>query len=112
MNWETIVFILVLLTGLFRFLTLCGKLVKTVQTRVNTELGIMVQDQVFVIAERAVIITERVFKNSKEPKEKKSQMKLHNATTIIVDVLLQNGLDPKMFNTQGLIDCALFKLGL
>jgi len=112
MHWETITFIVALLTGLYRFLVLCGRVVTTLKAKVNAELGIKIQDQVFAIAERAVMITERVYQDSKEPQEKKSILKLHNATTIIVDVLLQNGLDPKMYNIPGLVDCAMFKLDL
>lgn len=111
-HWQTIAFLLCFLALIFRFLTLCNQLVKTLQHRVNAELGIMVQDHVFTIAERAVMITERAYKNSTDPKKEKWQKKQHNAMTIIVDVLLQNGLDPKSYNIPGLIDCAMFKLGL
>jgi hypothetical protein len=111
-HWQLITFLLCSLAGIFRFLTLCNHLVKTLQRRVNAELGMMIQDHVFVIAERAVMITERSFKNSTYPKEKKCHLKLNNAKTIIVDVLLQNGLDPKLYNIEGLIDYAMFKLSL
>lgn len=112
MAWETITFICCILAGIFRFLTLCNRLVKAMQLRVNTEAGIIVQDQVFKTAERAVMIVEQEFKKSKYEGEEKSRLKHHQAQTIIVDVLLQNGLNPSSYNLQGLISYALCKLGL
>lgn len=72
-------------------------------------------EQAKQIIEDAVLLTEIDSTRTElrhVPPEKKAESKLTYCQGIISDVFMQNGIDYRAYNTEGLINLALFKNGL
>ena len=61
------------------------------------------QEDVFDWALKIVQAIEEEFRKSKEPKERISRLKHDQAVSRLNDVLMINKINPKLYNTEGII---------
>ena len=78
----------------------------------NVGIGWLVDKKVDFICEKAVIIAEEQFRTSDDPASVREQKVIERAVTIIADVLLQHGINPRDYHLPGLVFYARYKLGL
>ena len=74
--------------------------------------GFIIDKKVNDVLFKAVIIAEIDAQEKEVAAPQKLQLALQNAHSIVSDVLLQHGLNPRDYNIPKLISYARFKLGL
>lgn len=68
------------------------------------------QDNIFDWAYKIVCTIEEEYRNSDIEKKVKSQRKFDQAISRLNDVLMINGVDPKFYNTNGIVTYSIFLL--
>lgn len=77
----------------------------------DAETGRIVDAKVDEIANKAVIISEDIYRASNLTEGDKQNAIVAKAEMIISDVLMHQGINPKTYNLSALVGVARFKLG-
>lgn len=106
----------VILVWLIMLLIAARRGVEAIEYYISKMTEDVIDNYVERLADRAVRIVEKTFKEDpakvRLQKPKKSLEKEEAARGIITDVMIANGINPKLYNEKGLIKNSLQKLGI